>query len=321
MSCSRLLTSSRLKDARACQRLHLFRYELGYRPVRDADALRFGTLLHKGLEAWWRAIPEGAPAALEAAQAALKAHPDVNPYDAVKAEAMLLGYHVRWAEEPYDVLAVEAPFETELRNPTTGRPSQTWRLGGKIDAVVRDRRDGRVLVVEHKTSSEDVGPGSEYWRRLRMDGQVSVYFEGARALGYDVAGCLYDVLKKPGQKPLQPNSKRTTPETPEEYGVRVAEAIGANGLAHYQRGEVVRLESEMTEALFDVWQLGQQIREAELAERFPRNPDACVRFGKTCPFFDVCTGQASLEDASLFRRSKDVHPELSEGEAACPPQP
>jgi hypothetical protein len=40
-----------------------------------------------------------------------------------------------------------------------------------------------VLVVEHKTSSEDVTPGSFYWSRLRMDGQVSVYFDGARALG------------------------------------------------------------------------------------------------------------------------------------------
>src|SRR5436190_80357 len=50
-----LLTSSSLKDARACLRLYRFKHIDAFRPVADdAEALRFGILFHLGLEAWWK---------------------------------------------------------------------------------------------------------------------------------------------------------------------------------------------------------------------------------------------------------------------------
>lgn len=321
-ACTRspLLTASRLKDARACQRLHHLRYGLGYRPLEDAAVLRFGTLVHAGLEAWWKAQGDER---LEAALAAITGEADA--YERVRAEVMLHGYHLRWSAEPYEVLAVEASFDAPLRNPATGRTSQTWRLAGKVDAIVRDRRDGRTLLVEHKTSSEDVGPGSDYWKRLRMDGQVSVYFEGARALDFQVDACLYDVLAKPGLRPAKATApearkyrkdgalyagQREVDETPEEFHARLVESIAAEPHRYFQRGEVVRLDGEVDDALWDVWQMGQQLREAELAERAPRNPDACLRYGRACSFFGVCSGEASLDDATRFTRSTEVHPEL-----------
>jgi hypothetical protein len=323
----RILTNSRLKTARSCQREHLFRYELGYRPVEDAHALRFGSLVHLGLEALFLAVMAGLPvqAWLEAALAAVQAEADL--FDRVKAEEILRGYFYRWKDEPYEVLAVEAKFELPLINPATGAPSRTWRLSGKLDLVVRDLRDGLVRIMEHKTSSEDVTPGSIYWKRLRMDGQVSVYYDGAASLGHEVTGCVYDVLAKPGIRPLKATpqgsrkykangelyaNQREQDETPEEFRIRLVEAISENPAAYYQRGDVVRLESEMEEARFDSWQTAQQIQEALRLGRSPRNPDACVRFGRTCPFFAVCAGDAQLEDESLFPRLDDVHPELSE---------
>lgn len=347
-----ILSASRLKDARACQRLHKLQYLDGYRPVAEADVLRFGTLNHGWLEAWWDAAHAGADR-LDAALAFL-ANPvdrdgrslEPDPYDRARAEAMAIGYDARWSCEQLRVVGVEVEFRASLVNPQTGAPSRTWQLGGKIDAIV-ELPDGRVFIVEHKTSSEDVSPGSEYWKRLRMDGQVSVYFEGGRSLGLKVEGCLYDVLKKdprrPGAVPLldengvkivldaagqrvrtkdgkkwresadasQGYVLQTRPETPDEFKRRLLEAVAENPTAFYARGEVVRLEAEMGEALFDIWQLGQQLREAERAGRHPRNPDSCIRYGRTCPFFAACAGEASLEDASLFRRSAHVHPELA----------
>lgn len=324
---SALLTNSRMKTARACQRLHEYEYELGWRLAEAPDTLRFGNLWHAGQEAWWPAPPEERLAkALEAVQG------EADPFDRVKAEELLRGYDARWGDEPYEVLAVEKEFRTSLRNPETGAMSRTWVLAGKLDAIVRDLRTGRVMVVEHKTSSENITQGGEYWRRLRMDGQVSVYYEGAKALGYDVDGCLYDVVGKPGIRPLKatpPESRkykkdgtlyanlRAEDETPEEYRVRLVEDIAANPGDYYQRGEVARLESEMAEAMHDVWQVGRQIRESELAHRAPRNPDACNRYGRTCPFFGVCTGEESLEDNPRFKRSTP-HPELSGEDAKRP---
>jgi hypothetical protein len=333
---SNLITASRLKVSRACLRDHHIKYELGFRPVEDAAALRFGTLFHSGLEAWWKNHTN--PNRLELALAAMTGESD--PFDRAKAEVLLRGYEARWGQEPYEVLAVEQEFETELRNPETGAASRTWRLAGKIDAVVRCLNTNRVLLVEHKTSSENISVGSEYWRRLRMDGQVSIYYAGARSLGFDVEGCTYDVISKPGLKPLKATpmesrkytakgllyaNQRAEDETPEEYRARLIEDVAADPAGYFARGEVTRLESEMEEAMFDVWQQAQQIREAQLANRWPRNPDACMRYGRTCPYFSICSGEESLEGNPKFVRSV-AHPELTGGqgpkeEAACQSQP
>lgn len=315
-----LITISRLSAARTCQRLHHYRYELGYRPAVEADALRFGTLVHLGLEAWWKA-PNGErlPAMVDAIQ-----HAEADDFDKARARVLLTGYHCRWESEPYEVLAVEVPFEAPLTNPATGHPSRTFRLGGKIDAIVRDA-EGRVLVVEHKTTSEDVTPGSDYWKRLRIDGQVSTYYDGAKALGYDVAGCLYDVIAKPGLRPAsatkEPKFKkdgtpyanqRLTDETPAEFEARLMEAVVAEPSRYFARGVVVRLDAELDEARFDTWQTAEIIREGARLGRHPRSPGACVRFNRTCEFFAVCCGEDSLENPSHFRRSETQHPELTQ---------
>lgn len=322
-----LLTSSRCKVARACRRKHLFRYVLGYRSVQEAAALRFGTLMHRGLEAWWLAAQAGLPQDEWLARAMTALAGESDPWDLARAQVLMAGYHLRWKDEPYAVLAVEVKFDAPLINPNTGHPSRTYRLAGKLDVVVRDPRTGKTLLVEHKTSSEDITSGSNYWKRLRLDGQVSIYFAGARSLGHEIDGCLYDVIGKIAQRPMQATpekhrkykktgelyaGQREVDETPAEYVERIAAVVAEAPEAYFARGEVVRLEQEMTDALLDVWDLGQQLREEQSVERYPRNPDSCDLYHRQCEFFPVCTGEASLEDARLFTHSREVHPELSQ---------
>lgn len=232
-----------------------------------------------------------------------------DPFELARAQAMILGYTARWSQERFQVLAVEAEFRAPLVNPETGAASRTWRRGGKLDVLLVDHA-GRVVFMEHKTTSEELSPGSSYWRHLHMDGQVSTYFVGAKALGYEAEACIYDVLKKPGQKPYQISQRRAVPESPEEYRGRVATAIGMAPSTYFARCDVVRLEAELDEAAFDDWQTAQTLREAERLRRFPRNPDACFKWGRACPFFDVCTGVESL-DSDRFRQSEHVNPELA----------
>lgn len=322
-----ILTSSRLKDARACKRRHHLKFVDGYRAIREVAALHFGTLVHRGLEAWWISHKNGdAAGALRNALQAMQGEAD--PFDRARAEVMLYGYDARWGPTmgEYEVLAVEVRFDMPLVNPATGQSSRTWQLAGKIDAVVRHLPTAKVLLVEHKTATGDISQGSEYWRRLRMDGQISIYYEGARALGHDIQGCIYDVLGKPGQKPLKATpvedrkftkdgtlykTQRTADETPEEYRLRIVDAVAEDAARFYQRGEVVRLKEECDEALTDIWETGREVREAEIAGRWPRNPDSCVQYGRTCQFFDACTGQASLDDPGQFTITNDIFPELT----------
>lgn len=212
-----LATISRLRAFRACARYHHLSYNERWESTGDdAETMAYGTCGHRVLEVWWGMLGAGATAddTIAACLALIDSDREIraalNPYQRASLTAVITGYHLRWWEpsQTYEVLHVEAEFRAPLRNPMTGRPMRGWNEGGKIDVIVRDRADGRVYIIEHKFSGEDVSPGSSYWRRLRVDGQVSIYLDGARALGYEAAGAIYDVISRPGQKPC----KATPPE-------------------------------------------------------------------------------------------------------------
>jgi hypothetical protein len=50
-----IISHSELVTWRRCRREHLYAYKLRMRPIEKAPALNFGTLVHLGLEGWWRA--------------------------------------------------------------------------------------------------------------------------------------------------------------------------------------------------------------------------------------------------------------------------
>jgi len=331
-----VVTNSQLTCFRRCQREHYYSYILGYRTHEDSEALRFGTLWHVGLEQWW--LGRGLEAALEAGTRGA-----IDAYEAARVRVLLRGYDARWGHEAHVVVGVEREFYAPLTNPETGEASPTYRLGGKLDVLLQDR------FVEHKTTSEDIGLGSIYWRRLTLDPQVSTYYAGARSLGHEVHGCIYDVVRKPAQRPrkavpaldaegerivvngagdrvLTKDNKRwrvspdaakgyvlsTREETPEEYEARMAEEIAERPDHYYQRGEVVRLEEDEHEAALDAWHLVQSMDTGRRLGAFPRNPEACLRYGRVCQFLDVCTRVTTLEDPARFHRVSNVHPELEQ---------
>jgi hypothetical protein len=201
------------------------------------------------------------------------------------------------------------------REPRHGKESRTYALGGTIAAIAR-LADGKVYVVDHRTTTESIDEGSEYWQRLRLDSQVSDDIVGARSLGYDVAGCYYDVIAKPRLSPLEATplekrqytkkdgrlyaGQRETDETPYEYRARLDASIAENAERYYARAIAPRAEEEETEAALDTWNTARDIREADLALRHPRNPDACKGWGQLCEFFAVCTREVDVNDAAVF---------------------
>jgi hypothetical protein len=322
----RVVTNSELKTARRCLREHHLAYGLGIRSTVEPEAFIDGNAIHLALASWWLAQGDVDP--LQVALDELQ-RLDLDPYKHAKLACMLQGYHVRWIDgrKDYEVLAVEREFRTQLINPATGAPSRTYDLGGKVDVIAKDKRTGLVTLIEHKTTSEDIGAGSVYWKRLLLDSQISVYYDGARALGFPIDECLYDVLGKPQQRPFKATAQecrkytksgalyanqRDADETPEEYAGRILESILAEPDRYYQRGVVVRLGDEMVEARHDTWQQARLIAEADALGRHPRNPDSCMRYGRPCDYFGPCTGTASLEDPALFVRVENVHQELQE---------
>lgn len=322
---SDLITVSRMRDFNACRRRHQIKYELGYRPISTAAALSFGTLVHAGLEAWWRGGGDLA-AAMSAVQKSLTS--DSDDVTIAKVNVLLAGYDARWKPTmaSFEVIGAEVEFRAPLRNPATGYPCRDLEVAGKLDVIVRKVADGSVWFVEHKTSAEDLSSGSTYWQRLRMDPQVSVYYDGAKALGHDVAGCIYDVLAKPRERLLLATpeasrkykkdgtlyaNQRERDETIDEFRDRVAANMAESPDAYFGRAEVVRTDAELIESARDTHATALMIRECERTGRNPRNPDACFLPGRSCAFHDVCCGVCGLDDETRFIRLASVHPELS----------
>jgi hypothetical protein len=311
-----LLTNSRATCFRRCQREHQYRYIDGIVPLREGDALRFGTLMHHALEAWWNAVKAGLSpeerlrAALSAIDA--KRTPETDEYDLARAKALMVGYDARWGAECYEVIAVEAEFRAPLVNPETGAESRTYQLAGKLDVLARDER-GRVLIIEHKTSGQDISSGSTYWQKLRLDSQVSMYFGGAAALGHQPEVCVYDVIGKPRLRPYEKNTKRAADETADEFFRRLTSEIASAPDKYFQRGEIVRLEGELARHQREQWAQAHTMREARRLNVAPMNPDSCAKFGDSslCGYFEACCGSASLDDTTRFKRLESVNPELS----------
>ena len=243
------LTSTRLSLLRRCPRLHFYRYELGLSRTRTAAALRFGAAFHAGLEVYNRdANDAGGMRRVLSSYDVMPAWADPTDW-AVEREtfqSLFAGHLWRYGADNLEFVAVEFSFHVPLVNPATGVRSRLYSLAGKMDGIVR-LSDGRLAVLEYKTAGEDIAPDSEYWLRLRRDGQISQYVLAARAMGYDVATVIYDVTRKPTIR-LRQN------ETPEAFGVRLLADIEARPDYYYQRREVPRLEDELREYQAELWQ-------------------------------------------------------------------
>lgn len=197
---TQLWTSSRLRVLRECPRRHKLRYVDGLTTPSTAE-MRFGTVGHAALEAYLRAWQAGDLE--ERLGAALVLADELPEFDRAKLRLLLVAYHERWGGEDWEILAVEVEFRYYLGD---------HEIGGKIDAIICERATGRVYVLEHKFTGSDTSIGGPYWERLALDTQVSIYIDGAAMLGHEIAGCIYDVIKRPEHE-----QKLATPEAARKY--------------------------------------------------------------------------------------------------------
>lgn len=268
-----LLTASRMNTFNTCSRRHYWRYEVGLRKEEAALPLRFGSAWHRAMEARWQGKD-----AVGCWQAACDGTEELDPYETAKLGAMLTAYieHPPYAQgDEFMDVTPEVEFHHRIER------SRTFEAAGKIDGLLQ-LRDGRLAILEHKTTASSVAPDSDYWLRLRADTQIRQYVLAAREKGWDVAYVLYDVVRKPGirpkqiprrdengykivvsnktgervflrngEKPRQSAGKdmtlQTDPETPEEYGDRLEKDIKKRPEFYFGRREVPVLDGDLEE--------------------------------------------------------------------------
>ena len=344
-----LITHSRQDCFKTCRRKHYYAYELGLRRTDEAKALRMGSAFHAGIEQLGRGL--GLDAACESARAYYVACPEfIEPFEwDMERETILrlvCAYDWRWSVHKLEYVHTELQFRLPLINPETGKPTPNFDLGGKIDGIVK-LEDGRLAIKETKTMSEDIGPDSVVWRRLRMDHQISLYIDAARRLGFDVQTVLYDVARKPAIEPtpvplldgdgikivLNRGGNRvrtkdekkwrqtastedgytlqTRPMTVQEWGEKLTADICERPEWYFARVEVPRMDQDINEYKSELWDIQIAIRDAQRNGRHYRtvNRNTCGY----CPYFDICSTNQQIDvqrPPQGFEILSNKHPEL-----------
>ena len=272
---------SRIGVYQQCPRRFRYEYIDKRIPIRDTRPLVVGSAWHAALE---RYLEGGMPGAVEYLTSTAA---ELTEEETCKLCALLSRY--RFDHERYAVVEPEHHFVTE-----TGVPG--FELQGYIDAVLKDKITGHRVVMEHKTTGEAIHGYSPYRKRLQVDLQVSAYM-----LATGASYCVYDVVRKPTLK-LRKN------EDPADYQRRLEERFDEQRDEHFQVWEIHRSADELEEAREDIRQTCAMIQNSVTHGLYPRATRACKGNFGWCPYIDVCSGNAELDDDTRFREKTHGQP-------------
>jgi len=256
---------------------------------------------------------------------------------AAKCRALMAGYHARWGTTNLPPIVVEELLFSRLINPETGRKSRDLSIAGKLDLILL--RDGRRVLVDHKTCSEDIeDPVATYWRQLVVESQPSHYMLLKWLLGEKLDEACWDVIRRPTISPRQFKSraeKALAVSNRQWFGTKLsdetvrslADADGENlemyeaRLTHdcttvrpqwyFQRRTVPRLDEELLEYAAALWETGQLLLDSRKKNRWPKHPHSCMAYGRPCTYLGICSGYDSPEGPKWVKRGQ-VHSELTE---------
>ena len=333
-----LLTYSALNTFRNCPRKYKNRYLDNLRPRERPEALSFGSVIHTAIELWYRSLSTESrlPDVLAYIDDAFE-NRVVDSNQMVQwhlATAMIRGYAERYATEEFEVVEVEKEFVGEIRNPDTGRQSQTFRIAGKVDGIVRCH-DGLYLL-EHKTAST---VDASYLDKLWTDTQIALYCYYLRELGYPIVGVIYNVLLKSRlkqgkgetqeeyevrhaelaakNKSGKSTAKRQMPETDDEFQARLTEWYSRPEAFHR---EFIYLSEDRLAMLQDeVWEITQQYLDARRRGKWLLNTSNCFSYQRPCEYLAYCQSGFNPNVADNLYEIALPNEELSRVDSEAPP--
>ena len=313
---------------RNCRKAFEWRYLEELVPLERDRNLALGTVIHQCLEVWHSTRQ------LEAVLDTIdRAYPNRDQEAQQRREwhlatAMMRGYAARYADEEFEVVALEKTFEGKIVNPATGASSRSFTLAGKVDGVVRIGDEHYLL--EHKTASQ---LGGDYLERLWTDFQIVLYSRYVeQALGIRLAGVLYNVLVKARlvrslgeteveyearraaliakSKTGKTSAKRKLPESDEAFQERLAAKYSDPQMFHRERLYLSRDRFEELQA--QLWELTQAYLEARRRGVFYQNTAFCFHYRRPCAYLPLCQAGGSPVVAENLYQKVPPHEELRE---------
>lgn len=242
-----ILSHSEIALYQSCPRKYFYKYVKKRVSLVPSESLLRGKRIHAALADWWNERP--LPRLKEPAE-----------------RAMLSGYNALYQTPHLKYAATEVAFRVPVL-------PGLWIVGA-VDVLGYDR-ESRQVIVEHKTTSSDIGAGGQYWKRVVLvDPQCSIY-----SLAFPGASVLYDVLRKPALRQKQTESEG-------DYEARCLGAMQEEPEKYFARFTVVRLEADARETIEDIAKVAFQMEPG--ANLFERHPHACFDYGSECEYFGAC---------------------------------
>ena len=311
---------------RNCRKAVEWRYIQELVPLERDKNLRFGALIHECLELWHRKRDLEFVLDHIDRRCAARAQDEDQKRDWHLATAMMRAYAARYAEEEFEVIALEHVFEGPILNPATGAASRSFRLAGKVDGIVRCGQE--YFILEHKTASQ---LDSDYLERLWTDFQITLYAHYVeQTMGLPITGILYNVLVKARlqqskgeteeefetrraellakSKTGRTTARRREPEPDEDFQRRLGEKYTDPAMFHRERLYLSRERFDILRA--EVWELTQAFLDARRRGVFYQNTSFCFNYQRPCPYFALCRSNGNPNVIENFYQRVEPNEEL-----------
>lgn len=282
------ISNSEIQTFKDCKRKWYLTYYLGLAPKKEKldGPLPLGTRVHDSLELYYsdgvdpvvtyntlatddRIKFQQTEEFLD--EKALKKYDS----DLELGRIMVEGYK-EWVEE--DSRDADFEFVEAEKTVSYSIDAETTKVNmiGKIDLKLRNKLDDTILITDHKTSAASAW--HHYALNTHMSEQLMYYVTLSRAVGEDVDGAMYNLLKK---------VKRTGTAKPPFYD-RI--------IVRFNDTQLDSFWSRTMSTIMDIVETRNRLDsgESHLTAAYPRPSNDC---SWKCPFFQMCT---MMDDGSSY---------------------
>lgn len=243
---------SRVNLFKACRRAYQLKYIYNLEPVERAESLETGATYHSKIEELYKT---GA----------------LDVSDLSKESAMATAYQ-KYIYPKFRVKSVEDWVEYMLPNGD--------KLIGRVDGITESG-----ALVEHKTTSAEIGEDYEYG--LQWDEQILAYMlaTGARKMWYTVC--------------RKPSIRQRMNETDEEFFNRMVAWYDDNTESKIKLMQIERTAKEVNDFALE---LRKMIYDIDHCDHYYRNCYHCNKWGRRCEYSSICLHYDPNQEYVEFRR-------------------
>jgi len=287
MTTKHVVSYSELDTYRQCPLKHTWAYKERWKKPSVTDgALAKGSLWHLILEDHYAVIKNGGD--LQDAELAVAGYftderSGVTTETQELMEWMYHGYVEQYGTDPdFEILSIEHPFVINLPDPD-GNPSP-YDIKGKIDLVIRNRANGTVWVVDHKSGAQLPNQMD-----LEIDDQFGLYVWALKTDSpWDPVGAIHSAAR----------TRRNTADHPGYTGKLKPQSLEER----FRRTYLNRSDVELKSIALDAW--------AVAANAYPTTDDRPLY---SSPDPRQCGWKCDFKEVHLLaRKGKDAHQALSE---------